>query len=164
MSPERLKRFFVKVDAGYQIARPVRDRCVFAVHNLASDPPFSRMDLVSCRNLLIYLGAGLQQRVMNTLFYALQPNGFLLLGSAETPGSLAEYFAPLDSQRQDLYAEAVAERRGFELPAHVATFPVFKTGEFACRLDRERRRAAARSTAEAGGSFAAGPDTRRLRW
>lgn len=126
VSPDRLKRFFVEVDAGYQIARPVRDRCVFAVHNLATDPPFSRMDLISCRNLLIYLGAALQQRVMNTLFHALQPNGFLMLGSAETPGSLAEYFTPLDSPHRIYTLKAAADRRGFELPARVATFPVFK--------------------------------------
>jgi two-component system CheB/CheR fusion protein len=129
ISPERLKRFFVEVDAGYQIVRPVRDRCVFAVHNLAADPPFSRMDLISCRNLLIYLGAALQQRVMSTLFYALQPDGCLLLGSTETPGSLAEYFTPLDSQHRIYTRKPAADRHGFELPARVATFPVFRQDE-----------------------------------
>ena len=126
ISAERLKRFFVEVDAGYQIVRPIRDRCVFAVHNLAADPPFSRMDLISCRNLLIYLGPALQQRVIGTLFYALQPDGCLVLGSTETPGSLAEYFNPLDSQHRIYTRKPSADRRGFELPARVATFPVFK--------------------------------------
>jgi two-component system CheB/CheR fusion protein len=129
ISPERLRRFFVEVDAGYQIVRPVRDRCVFAVHNLAADPPFSRMDLISCRNLLIYLGAALQQRVLSTLFYALQPDGCLVLGSTETPGSLAEYFTPLDSQHKIYTRIPAADRRGFELPARVATFPVFRQDE-----------------------------------
>jgi two-component system CheB/CheR fusion protein len=127
--PERLKRFFVDVDAGYQIAHSVRDRCVFALHNLAADPPFSRMDLISCRNLLIYLGAALQERVTNTMFYALRPNGCLLLGSAETPGSLEEYFTPLDGQHRIYTRKATAEKRGFELPARVATFPLFKQDE-----------------------------------
>ena len=126
VSPGRLKRFFVEVDAGYQIVRSVRDRCVFAVHNLAADPPFSRMDLISCRNLLIYLGAPLQQRVISTLFYALQPNGYLLLGSTETPGSLAELFTPLDSQLRIYTRKPALDRRGFELPSRVAMFPVFR--------------------------------------
>ncbi|MFI5387242.1 MAG: CheR family methyltransferase, partial [Fimbriimonadales bacterium] len=130
VSPERLKRFFVEVDAGYQIARSVRDRCVFALHNLAADPPFSRMDLISCRNLLIYLGSALQQRVINTLFYALQPNRCLLLGSAETPGNLAEYFTPLDSQHRIYARNPAAVRVGFELPARVTTFPAFKQDEY----------------------------------
>jgi two-component system CheB/CheR fusion protein len=129
ISHERLKRFFVEVDAGYQIVRPVRDRCVFAVHNLAADPPFSRMDLISCRNLLIYLGPALQQRVMSTLFYALQPDGCLLLGSTETPGSLAEYFTPLDSQHRIYTRKPAADRHGFELPTRVATFPIFRQDE-----------------------------------
>ena len=129
ISPERLKRFFVEVDAGYQIVRAVRDRCVFAVHNLAADPPFSRMDLISCRNLLIYLGPALQERVMSTLFYALQPEGCLLLGSTETPGSLAEYFTPLDSQHRIYVRKPAADRHGFETPTRVAAFPVFRQDE-----------------------------------
>jgi two-component system CheB/CheR fusion protein len=131
ISAERLKRFFVEVDAGYQIVRPVRDRCVFAVHNLAADPPFSRMDLISCRNLLIYLGPALQQRVLSTLFYALQPDGCLLLGSTETPGSLADYFTPLDSQHKIYARKPAADRHGFELPTRVATFPIFRQDDIA---------------------------------
>jgi two-component system CheB/CheR fusion protein len=129
ISAERLKRFFVEVDAGYQIVRPIRDRCVFAVHNLAADPPFSRMDLISCRNLLIYLGPALQQRVLGTLFHALQPEGCLVLGSTETPGSLAEYFTPLDSQHRIYARKPAAERHEFELPARVAMFPIFRQDE-----------------------------------
>jgi two-component system CheB/CheR fusion protein len=129
VSPERLKRFFVEVEAGNQIARPVRDRCVFALQNLAADPPFSRMDLISCRNLLIYLGQALQQHVISTLFYALRPNGRLLLGSTETPGSFAEYFTPFDSRHRIYNRNPAADRHGFEWPSRVATFPVFKPGE-----------------------------------
>ena len=157
VSPERKERFFVKVDAGYQIARLVRDRCVFAVHNLASDPPFSRMDLVSCRNLLIYLGPALQQRVINTLCYALQPNGSLLLGSTETLGSLAEFFVPLDSQRRIYTRKPSIERRGFEFPAHVAAFPVFKPEESSpAGWLRRPEPGGIGPSAEAGRSFAGG--------
>lgn len=127
--PGRLERFFAEVDAGYRITRAVRDRCVFAVQNLAADPPFSRMDLISCRNLLIYLGAGLQQRMINTFFQALQPNGYLLLGSSETPGSLADCFTALDSQHRIYTRKPTADWRAFELPARVATYPAFKQFE-----------------------------------
>ena len=96
VSEERLARFFVKVDGGYQIGRRVRDLVVFSVQDVAKDPPFSRMDLVSCRNLLIYMQAPLQRRVLMTLHYALRPGGFLALGSAETVGETAELFSSLD--------------------------------------------------------------------
>ncbi len=129
LSPERLQHFFVQVESGYQIIRPLRDKCVFAVHNLIADPPFSRMDLVSCRNVLIYLGPGLQQRVINTLFYALQPNGFLVLGKAERPGSLAEHFAPLEGQANIYVRKVPTDKAGFGLPARVAPFPVFRHEE-----------------------------------
>ncbi len=125
VSPERLKQFFVKVDAGYQIVRSLRERCVFAMHNLGSDPPFSRMDLVSCQNVLIYMGTDLQNRVIAMLSYALQPGGFLVLGKAERPRSLAEYFVPLDRQ-PNIYVRKDVVRTGFELPARVAPFPVFQ--------------------------------------
>ena len=129
VSPERLNRFFGEVDAGHQISRLVRDRCVFATQDLATDPPFSRMDLISCRNLLIYLEAALQERVIHTLFQALHPNGCLLLGSAETPGCLAEYFTPLDSEHKIYVRKPSSDRRGFELPTRLATFPVFEQDE-----------------------------------
>ena len=87
VSPERLARFFVKVDGSCQVSKAVRDLCVFAQHNLVRDPPFSRLDLVSCRNVLIYLEAPHQKRVLAAFHYALKPNGFLMLGPSETVGS-----------------------------------------------------------------------------
>ncbi len=87
VSPERLRRFFAKADGGYQISKPVRDMCVFAQQNVLTDPPFSRIDLVSCRNLLIYLDAVLQKKAIPALHYSLKPTGFLLLGTSETVGS-----------------------------------------------------------------------------
>jgi len=96
VSPQRLQRFFTKVDDYYHINRSVRDLCVFAPQNLLTDPPFSRLDLISCRNLLIYLDPVLQQRAINLFHYGLNPNGYLLLGKSETVGSLTTLFVQVD--------------------------------------------------------------------
>ena len=96
VSPERLKRFFVKVGDSYQIGKQVRDRCVFARHDLGKDPPFSKLDLISCRNVLIYMSTALQERVLSLFHYALKPAGFLLLGKSETPGSSGRLFVQHD--------------------------------------------------------------------
>ncbi len=92
VSPERLRRFFVPVEGGYQISKSVRDLCIFAKHDICSDPPFSRLDLIVCRNVLIYLGTMLQRKVMQTLYYGLKPTGFLMLGTSETTGGFNELF------------------------------------------------------------------------
>jgi two-component system, chemotaxis family, CheB/CheR fusion protein len=83
VSPERLRRFFVEEEGGYRIVKPLREMVVFAGQNLITDPPFSRMDLISCRNLLIYLEPSLQKKVLPAFHYALKPEGFLLLGASE---------------------------------------------------------------------------------
>jgi two-component system CheB/CheR fusion protein len=83
VTPARLRRFFHKVDGMYQISKNIRDMCVFSTQNVFSDPPFSRMDLVSCRNVMIYLGQALQKRVIPTFHYALNPQGFLMIGNTE---------------------------------------------------------------------------------
>jgi two-component system CheB/CheR fusion protein len=100
VSPERLERFFSKVDGSYRITKPIRDLCVFACHNLLTDPPFSQIDLVSCRNLLIYLGPELQKRVLPLLHYALKPAGVLLLGGSETIGSYRALFEAEDARHR----------------------------------------------------------------
>lgn len=87
VSSERLRRFFTKVDGGYRVSKTIRDMCIFAQHNVLSDPPFSRMDLICCRNLLIYLEPVLQSKVMSLFHYALYPGGYLVLGSSEGVGS-----------------------------------------------------------------------------
>jgi len=93
VSEVRLRRFFHKVPGGYQISKSIRDMCVFARQNVFSDPPFSRMDLISCRNVLIYLGPVLQKKVIPIFHYALKPGGFLLVGNTEgLLGSGAEIF------------------------------------------------------------------------
>src|SRR5205823_4416136 len=83
VSPERLRRFVAKVEVGYRINKTIRDMCVFARQNFLQDPPFSRIDVISCRNVLIYLGPVLQKRIMPIFHYALKPRGFLMLGGAE---------------------------------------------------------------------------------
>lgn len=83
VSAERLRRFFHRSDSGYQISKTIRDMCIFSTQNVFSDPPFSRMDLVSCRNVMIYLSQSLQKRVIPIFHYALQSNGFLMIGSTE---------------------------------------------------------------------------------
>ena len=93
VAPDRLKRFFTKVEGGYQISKTVRDMCVFANQNVFSDPPFSHVDIVSCRNVLIYLSQVLQKRVIPIFHYALRPGGFLMVGNTEgLVGSGAELF------------------------------------------------------------------------
>jgi two-component system CheB/CheR fusion protein len=104
VSPERLRRFFVKINSGYQISKPIRDMCVFAQQNVLTDPPFSHIDMVSCRNLLIYLDAAMQKKVIPALHYSLKPSGFLLLGSSETVGSFANLFE-LKDRKHKIYSK-----------------------------------------------------------
>ena len=104
VSPERLGRFFTRSDSGYQINRNVREMCVFSRHVLGVDPPLSRMDLISCRNLLIYFSAALQQRVLETFAYAIRPAGYLLVGRSENTGRLSEFFDPVDAEHR-IYAK-----------------------------------------------------------
>ncbi|WP_369833284.1 CheR family methyltransferase [Geobacter sp. DSM 9736] len=98
VSKERLRRFFTKVESGYQVSKTIRDVCVFARQDLAKDPPFSRMDLISCRNVLIYLAPVLQKKIIPTFHYALNPDGVLILGSSETIGGFADLFMLMDKK------------------------------------------------------------------
>ena len=103
MSSEQLRRFFVRTDGSYQITRAVRDVCVFARQNVTKDPPFSRLDLITCRNLLIYLGPVLQSRVMRLFHYALKPNGYLVLGTSENIGKEGEAYFQMIDKRHRIY-------------------------------------------------------------
>ncbi len=98
VSPQRLARFFTAEPDGsaYRIHKGIRDLLVFSEHDVIKDPPFSRLDLISCRNLLIYLGADLQKQLAATFHYALKPGGMLFLGTSESLGGSAELFAALD--------------------------------------------------------------------
>jgi two-component system CheB/CheR fusion protein len=99
-SAERLRRFFYEAEGNYRISKSIREICVFSKHNVLSDPPFARIDLVSCRNLLIYLQPVLQQYLMPILRYALNPDGFLWLGASETIGSYRDFFEVHDSKHK----------------------------------------------------------------
>ncbi len=112
VSPERLRRFFTKEDSKYRVNKSLREVVVFARQNVAADPPFSRIDLVSCRNLLIYLSPALQKRVIPTFHYALNPGGFLLLGASESIGSYTDLFSVVDQQHR-LYARKSAPGRPY---------------------------------------------------
>ena len=97
VSPQRLGRFFTRSERGYRVAKIIRDACVFARHNVGQDPPFSKLDLISCCNVLIYLGSVLQHKVLSILRYALKPTGFLVLGPSEGVGPFSEWFQQVDS-------------------------------------------------------------------
>jgi two-component system CheB/CheR fusion protein len=92
LSPERLRRFFRKEGKEYEFSKGLRESCIFAKHNLITDPPFSRLDLLSCQNVLIYFDANLQKKILPVFHYALKPTGFLVLGPAETVGAAPELF------------------------------------------------------------------------
>lgn len=100
VTPERLKRFFTAVDGRYQVSKQVRDLCLFAKQDLTRDPPFSQLDLLSCRNVLIYLGKTLQNRVIPVFHYALKPMGFLMLGSSESVEGFPESFSVFDKKHK----------------------------------------------------------------
>ncbi len=120
VSPERLQRFFTKSDGGYQIAKQVRDLCIFAVQDVTNDPPFSRMDLISCRNLLIYLGVPLQKKVLAAFHYALNPDGYLLLGSSESVEAGSDAFRQIDKKHKIYCRQITAARLPLEFhPAAV---------------------------------------------
>jgi two-component system CheB/CheR fusion protein len=120
VSPERLRRYFNRVDSHYQISKSVRDLCVFSRHNLSVDPPFSRLDLVSCRNLLIYLDNALQRRVLPVLHYALKPDGFLFLGSSENVGPFNDMFTSVDPKHRIFRRAAVAGQMPLEFGPFVS--------------------------------------------
>jgi two-component system CheB/CheR fusion protein len=95
MTPQRLSRFFSERPGGYQIDKRIRDMVLFAQHDMLTDPPFTRLDILSCRNLLIYFGAALQRRLVPLFHYSLRPGGALVLGSSETVGRAQALFTPL---------------------------------------------------------------------
>jgi two-component system CheB/CheR fusion protein len=95
---ERLNRFFMSDDISYTISKDIRDLCIFSPHSVLKDPPFSRIDLISCRNLLIYFGADFQSKVIPIFHFALKPDGYLFLGSSENIGGHGHLFAPIDKK------------------------------------------------------------------
>lgn len=121
VSAERLARFFSRHDDGYQINSEIRDLVLFTQQDVVLDPPFTRLDLISCRNLLIYFDQSLQQRLLPLFHYSLRPGGVLLLGSAETVGSFHQLFAPIESKLRLYLRRDDAESGDIRLP--VKSFP-----------------------------------------
>jgi two-component system CheB/CheR fusion protein len=100
VSPERLRRFFVKQEKSYQVTKSIRDSCIFARQDVTRDPPFSKLDLISFRNVMIYLEPPLQRRLIPMFHYALKPGGVLVLGTSETIGGASDLFSALDKKNK----------------------------------------------------------------
>ena len=132
VSPERLRRFFLPIDGGYKVTKALRDMCVFARQDLTRDPPFSRLDLICCRNVLIYMDARLQKTLLATFHYALKPSGVLLLGHAESIGYSSDLFSLMDKKH-----------RMFRKKPDAAP----KIGEFGVTLPQTRSPASSREAA-----------------
>ena len=117
ISPERLRRFFVEATDNhhYQVARELREAVVFGVQNLAADPPFSRLDLISCRNLLIYLESGVQKKIIDVFQFALRPGGYMFLGSAESVGERGDLFKPVSKKWRIYQRSGAAVRQPLNL-------------------------------------------------
>ena len=98
VSPERLSKFFIQIEHGYRVSKTIREMVIFAPQNLIMDPPFTRIDILSCRNLLIYLSPELQKGLLPLFHYSLNPRGVLFLGKSETVGEFTELFAMLDDK------------------------------------------------------------------
>lgn len=121
VTPARLKRFFVPLDDKFQVRKDVREMLVFATQNLIEDPPFTKLDLFCCRNLLIYLDGSLQRRLFPIFHYVLKPEGILFLGSSETVGGFGHLFEPLDKKwRLQRRREVPGGTYVAEIPAHVS--------------------------------------------
>ena len=119
VSPERLARFFVREGEGYRIKKEVRDLVVFAPQNILVDPPFTKLDMLCCRNFLIYVNVETQKKLLPLMHYALNPGGLLILGTAESIGGFGRLFSPLEQKWKVFQRMEVSERSLLEMPAYV---------------------------------------------
>ena len=146
VTPERLRRFFVEEEGGYRVSKSLREMVIFARQNLINDPPFSRIDLITCRNLMIYLEPSLQRKAIPAFHYALKPEGFLFLGASESVGGFTDLFEPFDKTHR-IYSRKAAPPRLFQLP--VKANPVERTSATPARKASQSLSAAAgRQTTE----------------
>lgn len=120
VSPERLRRFFIKEDDHYRVRRELREMILFANHNALKDPPFSHLDLVTCRNMLIYLNQVAQERVLKTLHFALNPGGYLFLGTSEAVDGASDLFATVNRE-QHIFQHRSTPTRSLPVPESVPT-------------------------------------------
>lgn len=145
VSPKRLQRFFTKSGNNYRISKTIRDICVYARHNVLKDPPFSKIDFISCRNLFIYLDAGAQKRVLSTFHYALNETGYLMLGKAETISSSANLFSEVNKKYRIYSRKSSADGRKLSLPTSRMTKGETQHTKHA--VDTDTRISAAKTTA-----------------
>jgi len=110
VSPARLARFFQREAGGYRVRRDLRETILFAHHNVIRDPPFSHLDLIACRNVLIYLNRSIQERLLETFHFALRPGGFLFLGTSEAVDGAADLFVAVDKHAHIFASRSVASR------------------------------------------------------
>jgi len=126
ISKERLQKFFEKTDDGYKITKRVRDICIFSRHDLIKDPPFAKLDMIICRNLLIYFSAPLQKHVFPIFHYALNPSGILWLGSAESVGEFSNLFSHESKTGKFYFKKNIKLPSKFKIP--ISRFPVDAPG------------------------------------
>ena len=135
VSNERLNQFFVKEENTYIVKKQLREMIVFSVHNLIKDPPFSKMDLVSCRNLLIYMDTVLQKKILPLFHYAMNLEGILFLGTSESIGEFTDMFTPIDSKQKIFKRRAIHfERAATDYPA----VPIYAVQQVESREDAKR--------------------------
>jgi two-component system, chemotaxis family, CheB/CheR fusion protein len=118
VSPDRLRRFFTKVQGGYRVVKAIRSMVIFAQQSIASDPPFAKLDILTCRNLMIYLEPDLQRSLLQMFHGSLVPGGVLVLGSAETIGQAADLFTPLDVKSRIFRRLGGSVQRAISFPVH----------------------------------------------
>ncbi|CAL8481349.1 CheR family methyltransferase [Caballeronia sp. S22] len=130
VSEERRQRFFVRDGSSYVLAKEVRDLCIFSPHSIIRDPPFSRIDLVSCRNLLIYFGTEIQNQVIPTFHYALRPDGYLFLGTSEGVSQFDELFVPVEKKHR-IFRRRADVLPQLRVPLSVSSLKVGQIAELA---------------------------------
>jgi two-component system CheB/CheR fusion protein len=137
VTPGRLRDFFIREDSIYQIRKTIRDMLVFALQNVTKDPPFSKIDLISCRNLLIYMGEELQRKIFPLFYYSLKQDGYLFLGKSETIGNFTDLFAAIDRKWK------LFQRKG-DRPSRWAVIdfpaPALALGDMGLRTDKDAKR------------------------
>lgn len=133
----RLRRFFTKTEGRYVLDKPLREKVLFATHNILRDPPFSRLDMVSCRNLLIYMDRAIQRQVLQTFHFALQPDGYLFLGGSESAEVAEELFTPVDKKNR-IYRARSALTHGRTAPMPPVTVQRAVSAQPAAAAERGR--------------------------
>jgi two-component system, chemotaxis family, CheB/CheR fusion protein len=129
LSADRLARYFIKQEGAYQVKRELREICLFTNHSFIKDPPFSRLDLISCRNVMIYLGADLQQKMIPLFHYALRPGGYLFLGPSEGISSHPDLFRTVDKKHRIFQKKETIQRPAITLPLADTGAPSFSGGK-----------------------------------